>query len=82
MTIRGVLIGETTFGKGTVQEVDYLPDGSSLHLTIAKWFTPNGTNITESGIAPDIEVVRTTDDFNNDQDPQLERALSELRNQE
>ena len=53
---RGIIIGDTSFGKGSVQEVDKLDDGSSIRLTIAKWYTPNGTNIDLVGITPDIEV--------------------------
>ncbi len=68
------VIGEKTFGKGTVQEVDYFSDGSSIKLTIAKWLTPLGHNIQKEGIAPDIQVAAGT----NGSDPQLERAIQEL----
>jgi len=68
------VIGEKTFGKGTVQEIDYFSDGSSLKLTIAKWLTPLGHSIQKEGIAPDIEVVAGT----NGNDPQLDRAIQEL----
>jgi carboxyl-terminal processing protease len=51
------IVGEKTFGKGSVQELVNFSDGSSLKVTIAKWFTPNGVNISESGIKPDIESL-------------------------
>jgi len=76
---RGIIIGETSFGKGTVQEVANLIDGSSLRVTIAKWYTPNNVNISEVGIEPDIIVERTTEDFEENRDPQLEAALEYLR---
>lgn len=72
------LIGETTFGKGTVQELNYFADNSSLKLTIAEWLTPNGTSINEKGIAPDIEVIQGT---GQTQDVQLERAIQEVERQ-
>ncbi len=78
---RGIIIGETSFGKGTVQEVENLIDGSSLRVTVAKWYTPNNVNISEVGIVPDIEVERTLEDFEADRDPQLDAALEYLKNQ-
>lgn len=78
---RGIVIGETSFGKGTVQEVENLIDGSSLRVTVAKWYTPDNTNISEVGITPDIEVERTIEDIENNIDPQLEAALEHLRKQ-
>lgn len=75
---RGVLIGEKTFGKGSVQEVYPLNDGSSLRYTIAKWFTPNGRTIDEVGIAPDKEVKFTEEDIKNKVDSQLNEAIKYL----
>lgn len=75
---RGLILGEQSFGKGTVQEVMPLQDGSSLRLTIAKWFTPNGVNITETGVTPDQKVEMTIDDYKNQKDPQLEKAMDYL----
>ncbi|XOU94792.1 MAG: S41 family peptidase [Candidatus Kerfeldbacteria bacterium] len=72
------IIGEQTFGKGSVQEFEQFDDGSSLKLTVAKWLTPNGKNIDEFGITPDIEVEFTKEDYNNDTDPQLENAIQLL----
>lgn len=78
---RGITIGETSFGKGTVQEVENLIDGSSLRVTIAKWYTPNNVNISVVGITPDIEVVRTIEDIKASRDPQLDAALDYLKKQ-
>lgn len=78
---RGVtILGETSYGKGSVQEVDDFPDKSSLKITIAKWYTPNGISINEHGIKPDIEVKITEDDVKNNKDPQLEKAEELIRN--
>jgi len=78
---RAVIIGETSFGKGTVQEVENLIGGASLRITIAKWFTPNDVNISEVGITPDITVVRNVDDLENGSDPQLDRAIEYINEQ-
>jgi carboxyl-terminal processing protease len=75
---RGILIGETSFGKGSVQTVNYLSYGAELRVTIARWYTPNNNTINGVGITPDIEVERTIDDYENDLDPQLDRAIEEL----
>ena len=72
---RGVLIGEQTFGKGSVQRVHELSDGSGLHVTMALLFTPNRQPIHEEGLTPDIEVPFTEEDFLQGIDPQLERAI-------
>jgi len=73
------IIGETTFGKGSVQDLRKFKDGSAVKLTIAEWLTPLGRNINEEGIKPDIEVERTREDYDNDKDPQLDKALEILR---
>lgn len=75
---RGILIGEKTFGKGTVQSFEELKDGATLRITVAKWLTPNGRAINEQGLLPDIEVKMTDEDVNAGRDPQLERAIREL----
>lgn len=76
---RGLLIGETTFGKGSVQEIQPLTDGSSLRFTIAKWFTPQDRSINEKGITPDREVKMNEEDAEQDRDPQLDEAVKYLR---
>lgn len=72
------LIGSQTFGKGSVQELVELADGSSLKVTIARWFTPNGVSISEGGLTPDIVVERTPEQFLENIDPQLDEALKYL----
>ena len=69
------LIGETTFGKGTIQDLTNFNDGSALKLTIAHWLTPKGTLIEGNGIVPDIEVELTREDYDNGRDPQLDKAI-------
>ncbi len=76
---RGMVFGETSFGKGTVQEVENLIDGSSLRVTVAKWYTPNSRNISEIGIEPDVIVERTPEDFEVNEDPQLNTAIEYLK---
>lgn len=72
---RGKIVGEQTFGKGTVQDVVDLAGGSSLHVTIAKWLTPKGNSIHSVGIAPDIKIEMTSPDREQNKDPQLDKAL-------
>ena len=73
---KAVLIGEKTFGKGSVQDLIELEDGSSVKLTIAEWLTPKGANINEAGIAPDYVVERTEQDYEDDKDPQQDAAYA------
>lgn len=76
---RGIkLVGETTFGKGSVQEVESFRDGSSLKVTVAKWLTPSGVSINEEGLKADFEVPYTDADYNNNKDPQLDKAVELL----
>jgi len=75
------LVGMRTFGKGTVQTLEEYNDGSSVKLTVAKWLTPNGNNINEEGISPDIEVDMTQEDYQNFKDPQLDKAVEILKEQ-
>ncbi len=71
-------IGETSFGKGTVQTVDNLPDGSGLHITVAKWLTPNGTWIHGKGITPNYKIDLTDQNIKDGVDPQMEKAREVL----
>lgn len=73
------LVGETSFGKGSVQELQNLSNGSSLKITVAHWLTPNRNQISEVGLTPDIEVELTEEDSSNDKDPQLEKALDIIK---
>jgi carboxyl-terminal processing protease len=75
------IIGETTFGKGTVQVQNPLSNGGGLRYTIARWLTPTGNWISEIGIAPDIEVVLTEAMAEAEQDTQLKAALEFLAQQ-
>lgn len=74
------LIGQKTYGKGSVQEVMNVTDDTTLKLTIAKWLTPNGTWISKKGIEPDISVTATTDDVKAGKDPMQDRALQFFTN--
>ncbi len=69
------LIGETSFGKGTIQEPLEIDGGAGLHVTIAKWLTPNGTWVNEKGLKPDTEVQ---DDDKTTEDEQLLKAIELL----
>jgi len=75
---RGVLIGEQTFGKGSVQRVHELSDGATLHVTMALLLTPDRHPIDGEGITPDIVVPFTEEDYLQGIDPQLERAIEYL----
>lgn len=70
------LMGETTFGKGSVQKLVNLTGGATLKVTIARWYTPAGDNISETGIKPDTIILRTADDINAGRDPQLDGAVN------
>lgn len=75
---RGIIIGKTSFGKGTVQEVFDLPGGSSLRVTVARWLTPGGKDLSKEGIHPDIDVDRAPEETAAKLDPQLDAALEWL----
>ena len=74
------LIGEKTFGKGSVQGLYPLSDKSVLHLTTAKWLTPKGSEIDGVGLTPNLQIPLTTDDTAKGLDPQLDRAIEYLTN--
>lgn len=76
--LKASVIGETSFGKGSVQDIHSFPDGSSLKLTISLWLTPAGRTIDKTGIIPDTEVTMTYDDFVAGKDPQLDAAFASL----
>ena len=76
------IVGEKSFGKGSVQELVNFSDGSSLKVTIAKWYTPNGINISESGIKPDVEVAvatTTPKGYKEPYDAQLLKAIETVK---
>ncbi|MBU0476486.1 S41 family peptidase [Patescibacteria group bacterium] len=77
---RGIkIIGEQSFGKGSVQELEKLQGGSSLKITVAKWLTPNGQLITDIGLEPDIIVEITKEDYDKELDPQLDKAIEIIK---
>lgn len=71
-----IIVGESTYGKGSVQEIEELLDGSALRVTVAFWYTPSGKSISQGGVNPDILVEV---DQESDQDIQLVRAIEELK---
>ena len=73
-----VVVGTQTFGKGSVQDYREFPDGSAVKITTASWFTPLGRGINETGIAPDLIVDYTLEQYEAGVDPQLETAMSIL----
>lgn len=71
---KATILGEQTFGKGVVQTLLDLSNGSMLKVTTARWYTPQGTSINGEGIKPDVEVERSFDDINHNRDPQMDAA--------
>ncbi len=78
---RAIIIGKKSFGKGLVQEINKMPDGAAMHITIQKYLTPNGTDINKKGIEPDISVDFTLEDAKNERDPQITKANEVLLEQ-
>ncbi|MFZ1484209.1 MAG: S41 family peptidase [Candidatus Saccharimonadales bacterium] len=77
-TIGSKIVGEKSFGKGVVQQLIPFDDGSALKVTVARWFSPKGTNIDKKGITPDQKVELTEADVEAGNDPQLQAALKLL----
>lgn len=77
---KATVVGKQSYGKGSVQDFQMLDDNSSLKITVAHWYTPNGNTINETGITPDIDIDITIEDIEADRDPQLDRAIEELLN--
>lgn len=73
------IIGEKSFGKGVVQQLMPFDDGSALKVTVARWFSPKGTNIDKKGITPDQKVTLSEEDIKANNDPQLKAALDLLQ---
>lgn len=77
----GQIVGTKTYGKGVVQTIYDLKDGTSLKLTVAEYFTPNGRNIDGEGITPDVEVAYQRNENDPEADNQLERAVEALQDE-
>ena len=73
---KATLVGQKSYGKGSVQIVLGLPGGSQMKVTEARWYTPKGKNIDKTGIEPDVKVDLSSDDVNNNVDPQMDKAKS------
>lgn len=69
------VVGEQTFGKGSVQEYHEFPNGSAVKITVAEWLTPNGRSINETGIEPDVVIEYTIDNYHAEETPQLDEAI-------
>ena len=78
----GKIVGTQTYGKGVVQQIFDLGDGTSVKLTIAEYFTPNGRSIDGEGITPDVEVEYEADENNPEADNQLEKALEVMKEEQ
>jgi carboxyl-terminal processing protease len=76
---RAILLGDTSFGKGSVQSVHQLSDKSSIHVTIAEWLTPNKTQITGKGLTPDVAIPISPEDQKRGNDTQLQAAIKYLK---
>ena len=74
-----IIIGETSFGKGLVQDLIDLKGDSSIKVTIARWLTPKGEFISDKGLEPDIKVEMTIEDYDEEKDPQLDRAIEIIK---
>ena len=79
---RAVLVGSTTFGKGSVQTWYPLENGGGVRITISRWYTPNGSSVQDVGLTPDVEIMWPSGMIIGDFDPELETALRLLHNEE
>jgi carboxyl-terminal processing protease len=77
---KATLVGQKTFGKGTVQQLLTLTPDTAIKITIAKWLTPNGVSISSNGVEPQVKVEITEEDKKNNKDTQLEKAIQILNN--
>ena len=75
------LVGKTSYGKGSVQELIPLGNTMSVKITVARWLTPKGNQINQKGIKPDVDVDITVDDIKNAKDPQMDKAAELLLKQ-
>jgi carboxyl-terminal processing protease len=78
---KALLVGSRSFGKGSVQEAIKVTPDTLLKITVAKWLTPNGNLIAETGLTPDYEVEITKKDLEEKKDPQLQKAVEILLKQ-
>ena len=76
---RGIVVGATSFGKGTVNQARALSNGGAVYVSIARWLTPDRNLIEGRGVVPDIEVTLTADDIEADRDLAVYRAIDALR---
>ena len=76
---QATILGEISFGKGSVQALRDLSDDTALKITIAKWLTPKGHDISANGIKPDLEIKMTDEDYQANRDPQLDKAKEILK---
>jgi carboxyl-terminal processing protease len=74
-----ILVGETSFGKGLVQELVSMQDGFAIKVTVAKWLTPKGECINDKGLEPDVAIEITQEDYDNNRDPQMEKAIEIIK---
>lgn len=75
---RGEVVGAKTYGKGTVQQLNFLPQGTSVKITVARWLTPDGHDIDKNGVVPDIAIEDGESRLFSDDDPVLNRAIQLL----
>ncbi len=73
------IIGETSFGKGSIQRLENLSDGSTIKVTVARWLTPNGYTISGKGLDPDVKVEMILEEYESGMDSQLEKAIEVIK---